>query len=66
MASKEEEGRLVAGALSWAVTMPVPLPHGAVGTHETLELDSSFTSLFPELEAGWGAASQLADLPFLP
>lgn len=66
MASKEEEGGLVAGALSWAVTTPVPLPHGAVGTRETLELDSSFTSLFPELEAGWGAASQLADLPFLP
>lgn len=66
MASREEEGGLVAGALSWAVTMPVPLPYGAVGTHEMLELNSSFTSLFPELEAGWGAASQLADLPFLP
>lgn len=43
-----------------------PPIHGAVGTHEILELDTSFTSLFPELEAGWGAVSQLADLPFLP
>lgn len=64
MASREEGG-LVAGAPA-ALTMSMPLVHGAVGTHEILELDTSFTSLFPELEAGWGAVSQLADLPFLP
>lgn len=65
MASREEEGQLVAGAHR-AVTTPVPLAHGAVGTQERLELASFFTSLFPELEAGGGAASQLAGLPFLP
>lgn len=62
---REEEGGLVAEAHT-ALTVPIPLVHGTVGTHETLELDTSFTSLLPELEAGQGAASQLADLPFLP
>lgn len=60
---REEEGGLVAEAHT---ALTVPLVHGTVGTHETLELDTSFTSLLPELEAGQGAASQLADLPFLP
>lgn len=48
---------LVAGALRAGTSCRHP---------ERLELDSSFTSLFPELEAALGAVSQLADLPFLP
>lgn len=65
MASREEEGGLMAGASHSGGQLGVSW-HQALGTHGRLVLEGPFTSLFPELEAEQGAASQLADLPFLP